>query len=319
MSGAYCTLQNLVNLRLQAQNLPLFRPDRSLQKMQGNARSPFKGRGVDFEEVRAYQFGDDIRSIDWRVTARRMKPHTKVFQEERERPVMVLLDQSHSMFFGSQLNFKSVTAAEISSLIAWATLSHGDRIGGVVFNEYELRETRPKRSRKTLMHWLNQTEQMNRKLRLAAVSSMEASNALTRTLKHTRRVAHPGTQIFIISDFTQVNEESEQHLSQLARHNELMAIKVNDPLEQELPSPDQYRITNGLHSLTVNTGLSQLRQQFCQQYQKHNEQVRKMFSRYRMPLLQIDSAKASVQQLLAFYGINIVSSAKTGQVDQPRG
>ena len=319
MSGAYCTLQNLVSLRLQAQDLPLFRPDRGLQKMLGNARSPFKGRGVDFEEVRGYQFGDDIRSIDWRVTARRMKPHTKVFREERERPVMILLDQSHSMFFGSRLNFKSVTAAEISALIAWATLSHGDRIGGVVFNEYELRETRPKRSRKTLMHWLNQTEQMNRELRLAAVSSIEASNSLTRTLKHTRRVAHPGTQIFIISDFTQVNEESEQHLSQLARHNELMAIKVNDPLEQELPSPNQYRITNGLHSLTVNTGQPRLRQQFRQQYRKHNDQVRKMFSRYRMPLLQVNSAKASVQQLLAFYGINTVSSATTRQVDQPRG
>ena len=303
MSGAYCTLQSLVNLRLQAKDLPLFRQGRSLRQMLGNSRSPFKGRGIDFEEVRAYQFGDDIRSIDWRVTARRMKPHTKVFQEERERPVMILLDQSHAMFFGSQLNFKSVTAAEISALIAWATLNHGDRIGGVIFNEHELQETRPKRSRKTLMHWLSQTERMNRKLHLASISSMDAENGLTRTLRHTRRVAHPGTQIFLISDFNHVNEESEQHLAQLARHNELMAIKVNDPLEQNLPSPDQYRITDGMHNLLVNTGRPQLRQQFHQQYLKHHEQLKQMLSRYRIPLLEVNCATPSAQQLLGLYGV----------------
>lgn len=305
MSGAYCTLQSLVNLRLQAKDLPLFRPGRSHQQMLGNARSPFKGRGVDFEEVRAYQFGDDIRSIDWRVTARRMKPHTKVFQEERERPVMVLLDQSHSMFFGSQHNFKSVTAAEISALIAWATLSHGDRIGGVIFNEQELQETRPKRSRKTLMHWLNQTEKMNRKLRATSISSLDAEHGLTRTLRHARRVAHPGTQVFLISDFNHINEEAEQHLSQLARHNELMAIKVSDPLESELPAPNRYSVTDGMHSLMINTRHQQLRQQFHQHYLKQNEQLQKMLSRFRIPLLKVTSAQPSAQQLLGLYGVRI--------------
>ena len=301
MSGAYCSLQSLVSLRLQAKDLPLF--GRSLRQMQGNSRSPFKGRGIDFEEVRAYQFGDDIRSIDWRVTARRMKPHTKVFREERERPVMILLDQGHTMFFGSQLNFKSVTAAEIAALIAWAALNHGDRIGGVIFNEHELQETRPKRSRKTLMHWLNQTEVMNRKLRQASVSSIDAQNGLARTLRHTRRVAHPGTQLFLISDFNHVNEESGQHLAQLARHNELMAIKVNDPLEQELPTPDHYRITDGMHNLSVNTARPQLRQQFHQQYLTHHEQLKQMLSRYRIPLLEMSCATPSAQQLLRLYGI----------------
>ncbi len=300
MSGAYCTLQSLVNLRLKAKDLPLFRPGRSQQQMLGNSRSSFKGRGIDFEEVRAYQFGDDIRSIDWRVTARRMKPHTKVFQEERERPVMVLLDQSQAMFFGSQLNFKSVTAAEVAALIAWATLSHGDRIGGLIFNDKDLHETRPKRSRKTLLHWLNQTQRMNHQLRLAPGN--DSGNALARSLRHTRRVAHPGTQIFIVSDFSHVNAEAEQHLAQLARHNELMAIKVNDPLEQQLPRPNHYRITDGVHSLTMNTARSELRQQFQQQYLAHNEQLQKLFMRYRIPMLLVSSAEPSAQQLLATYG-----------------
>ena len=297
MSGAYCTLQQLVNLRLQAKDLLLFRPGRSQRQMLGNSRSPFKGRGIDFEEVRAYQFGDDIRSIDWRVTARRMKPHTKVFQEERERPVMILLDQSQAMFFGSQLNFKSVTAAEVSAMIAWATLLQGDRIGGLIFNDTELLETRPKRSRKTLLHWLNQTQRMNHQLRLAP--NNDSGSALTRALRHTRRVAHPGTQIFIVSDFSHVNGEAEQHLAQLARHNELMAIKVNDPLEQQLPTPNQYRVTDGAHSLTINTARQPLRQRFRQQYLAHNEQLEALLTRYRISLLQVSSAEPSAQQLLA--------------------
>ncbi|WP_067521476.1 DUF58 domain-containing protein [Endozoicomonas ascidiicola] len=298
MSGAYCTLQSLVNLRLQAKDLTLFKSGRSLHQMFGGVRSPFKGRGVDFEEVRAYQFGDDIRSIDWRVTARRMKPHTKIFQEERERPVMILLDQRHSLFFGSRLNFKSVTAAEIAALIAWATLNHGDRIGGVIFNEQELQETRPKRSRKTLMHWLNQTEIMNRKLSLAAVASHDAANGMARALRHVRRVTHPGTQIFFISDFQHMNEESAQHLAQLARNNEVMAINVSDPLEQELPKPDQYRITDGLHTLTVNTGRSELRRQFQHNYQQQQEQLQSLLSRYRIPLIQASAAEPTAMQML---------------------
>ena len=297
MSGAYCTLQSLVNLRLQAKDLPLFRPGRSQQQMLGNARSPFKGRGIDFEEVRAYQFGDDIRTIDWRVTARRLKPHTKVFREERERPVMIALDQSHTMFFGSRLNFKSVTAAEVAALIAWATLHHGDRIGGVIFNERELLETRPRRSRKTLMHWLNQTEQMNRKLQLATITSTDLGLGLTRALRHLRRVAHPGTQIFLVSDFAAVSEEAEQHLAQLARHNELLAIKVNDPLEQELPRPDYYRITDGMHNLTINTARPELRQQFHQHYQRQHDQLKSLLLRYRIGLMSVSTAQPTVSQL----------------------
>ena len=315
MSGAYCTLQELVNLRLLARDLPLFRPGRSQQQMLGNAPSPFKGRGIDFEEVRAYQFGDDIRTIDWRVTARRLKPHTKVFREERERPVMIALDQSHTMFFGSRLNFKSVTAAEVAALIAWATLHHGDRIGGVIFNEHEWQEVRPRRSRKALMHWLNQTEQMNRKLHLATIVSQDIGAGLTKALRHLRRVAHPGTQIFLVSDFARVSDEAEQHLAHLARHNELLAIKVNDPLEKELPSPGYYRITDGMHDLTINTARPELRRQFHQHYQRQQEQLQTMLLRYRIGLVSISAAQPTVSQL----GGPIHSTAEPAGAGPSRG
>lgn len=302
MSGAYCTLQELVGLRFPAQNLPLFRHTQSRALMSGGARSPFKGRGVDFEEVRAYQFGDDIRTIDWRVTARRMKPHTKVFREERERPVMVLLDQSHSMFFGSQLNFKSVTAAEAAALISWATLQHGDRIGGVIFNERNLTEIRPKRANKSLMHLLSQTESMNNALSINTMPGIIPEGFFARALRHARRVAHPGTHIFMISDFNHMDNDASRHLRQLAKHCQLMAIHISDPLEQELPVPDQYTITNGRHRHTIDTRKKQVREKFRLQYLTRDQQLAEELQQYRIPLLQLSSAEETSSQLLTLFG-----------------
>ena len=302
MSGAYCSLQELVGLRFPARNLPLFRHTHSRALMSGGTRSPFKGRGVDFEEVRAYQFGDDIRTIDWRVTARRMKPHTKVFREERERPVMVLLDQSHSMFFGSQLNFKSVTAAEAAAMISWATLQHGDRIGGVIFNEQNLTEVRPKRANKSLMHLFSQTESMNRALSIDTMPGIMPEGFFSRALRHARRVAHPGTHIFVVSDFSQMDDEASRNLRQLAKHCQAMAIQVIDPMEQELPLPDRYTITNGRHRHTIDTRQKQVREKFRRQYLAKDQQLTDELQQYRIPLLQLSTAESTSDQLLTLFG-----------------
>ena len=134
----------------------LGRRNRALSVLAGPNKSNFRGRGIDFEEVRNYQPGDDIRSIDWRVTARTGTAHTKLFREERERPVLVAVDQRSSMFFGSSHCFKSVLAAQLASLLAWSALDAGDRVGGLVFNDASHREIRPRRSRKTVLALLSQ-------------------------------------------------------------------------------------------------------------------------------------------------------------------
>src|SRR6056300_461999 len=149
--GAYATLEDLIALRFPAQQLRLARRKKALSALTGPNKSNFRGRGIDFEEVRSYQPGDDIRTIDWRVTARTGSAHTKLFREERERPVLVVVDQRSSMFFGSSHCFKSVLAAQLASLIAWSALDAGDRVGGLVFNGEEHREIRPRRSRKNVL------------------------------------------------------------------------------------------------------------------------------------------------------------------------
>ncbi|HEY6130551.1 MAG TPA: DUF58 domain-containing protein, partial [Halioglobus sp.] len=143
--GAYVQLNELIALRFPAQQIKLGRRKRALNSLAGPIKSNFRGRGIDFEEVRSYQPGDDIRTIDWRVTARTGSAHTKLFREERERPVMVVIDQRGSMFFGSTHCFKSVLAAQLASLLAWSALHGGDRVGGLVFNDEGHQEIRPRR------------------------------------------------------------------------------------------------------------------------------------------------------------------------------
>ena len=305
MSGAYSDLSELAGLRFKAQDLNLFQHNRSRSQLTGLGVSPFKGRGVEFEEVRAYQHGDDIRSIDWRVTARRSKPHTKVFREERERPVLVVLDQCHSLFFGSHLNFKSVTAAQTAALLAWATLNHGDRIGGVVFNETIFSEIRPRRSKQNLMHLLKKISEHNQSLQARSVASPQTGHdggSLARALRHARRVSHPGTHIVIISDFSQHNDETLRHFTRLSRHCEVMAIHVSDPMEAELPQPGRYDITNGVHRHTIETGAGTLRRDYRSLFEHHISHLKVQLGNLKIPLMSLSASQDTSEQLIRYFG-----------------
>ncbi len=301
MSSVYTDLADLVQLRFKARNLQLFRNILSKSQLAGGIQSPFKGRGIDFDEVRAYQPGDDIRSIDWRVTARRSKPHTKIFREERERPVLIVLDQSHSLFFGSQLNFKSVTACESASILAWATLLHGDRIGGVIFNEKEVHTIRPKCSKVSLMHFFRQSEKMNKALHISSMPATPPSGYLSKALHHARRVSHPGTQLFVISDFKNIDIDAIRVLSQLKRHCEVMAIQVSDPLETDLPDPACYVVTNGTHRYTLDSRQISQRHRFREQQKKQMEQLQSQLNEFRIPLAQLCSGENTADQLLSYF------------------
>src|SRR5262245_31944715 len=161
----YTTLEGLVRLRHQAAGFS-FLPRQPVQSLlAGRHASKLRGRGLNFEEIRRYQPGDDIRQIDWKVTARTRKPHARVYTEERERPVILVVDQRLGMFFGSRRNFKSVTAAEAAALGAWRTIAVKDRVGSVVFNDAEIRSVRPQRTRSTVMRILQCILDMNHALR----------------------------------------------------------------------------------------------------------------------------------------------------------
>ena len=298
--GAYADLNELIALRFPARQLQLGRRNRALSALAGPNKSNFRGRGIDFEEVRNYQPGDDIRTIDWRVTARTGSAHTKLFREERERPVLVVVDQRSTMFFGSSHCFKSVLGAQLASLIAWSALDAGDRVGGLVFNGVEHREIRPRRSRKTVLALLSQVAAYNRDLPLPEPS---AEGSFADMLSNLRRIARPGTSLFLISDFYGSSQEhAREHLFQLAQHTELTAIACSDPLESRLPRAGKYAVTDGSERSELHTADSKLRHAYEQRFQQRREVLTQDLLRLGIPMLQASTDRAPFTLLQQFYG-----------------
>ena len=298
--GAYTGIDDLIALRFPARQLRLSRRSRALSTLAGPNKSNFRGRGIDFEEVRSYQPGDDIRTIDWRVTARTGQAHTKLFREERERPVLVAVDQRPGMFFGSSHCFKSVLAAQLASLVAWSALDGGDRVGGLVFNGAGHREIRPRRSRRTVLALLSQIAAFNNDLppeRDADAGSFAA------TLANLRRIARPGSSLFLVSDFSGASgEHAREHLFQLAQHTEITAIACSDPLECDLPAAGHYAVTDGVDRSELNTADRNLRAAYRQRFAERMGQLSLELQRLGVPLLQASTDQPPFALLQRFYG-----------------
>jgi uncharacterized protein (DUF58 family) len=299
--GAYAALEDLIALRFPARQLSLARRKRALSVLAGPNKSNFRGRGIDFEEVRRYQPGDDIRSIDWRVTARTGSAHTKLFREERERPVLVAVDQRSNMFFGSSHCFKSVLAAHVGSLLAWSALDAGDRVGGLVFNDTGHREIRPRRSRKTVLALISQIDEYNRALPLEVPAATEFAEVLA----NLRRIARPGSSLFIVSDFRGAGDErAREQLFQLAQHIEITAIACSDPLEATLPRAGHYAVTDGSARSELDTTQKSLRRAYSERARQQRESLSTDFLKLGIPMLQASTDCAPFSFLQTFYGDN---------------
>lgn len=298
----FASLQSL--LRLQRQLHTLYLAKKHIRaRHAGLHRSVFKGRGMDFAESRLYQAGDDIRTIDWRVTARSGKVHTKVFEEEREKPVLLWLDMRPSMFFATRGRFKSVVAAEIASLLLWKTLKEGDRIGGIL-QDGEHVELKPSRSRSAALHFLRQLSDMTREHNLnnanpsRVVQQQTQQEQLLASWTRLRRVAQAGSQVFVISDFRHMNNAAMRQLAMISRHAQLSLIVVDDPFESQLPQRGNLRLTNGLRSLRINLGLNTWRKRYQQRAEQQRQSVQDFARTHRLPLVQVSTADSANECLL---------------------
>lgn len=295
--GAYTDLRDLIRLRYAAREITDLADNKTSNPLAGLLTSNFRGRGIDFAEVRVYQPGDDVRTIDWRVTARTQVAHTKLFQEEKERPVLILVDQSASMYFGSQVTFKSVLAARTASLIAWAALERGDRVGGIVFSEQGHREVRPRRNKHAVLRLLNEVHDFNHALSRDITSEENSENCFTNALAEVRRVTKHGSVIFIISDFNSYTDESRVHLQPLAQSSDVIGVHISDPLEQHLPTPDVYSITDGHSRSRINTGNRGHRASYEQAYRQQLANIQEEFLRVKSPLLMLDTSQSIVDSI----------------------
>ncbi|MGD8111666.1 DUF58 domain-containing protein [Vibrio sp. NTOU-M3] len=227
-NGVTLSLDELLYYKQQSvQWLP---PAKSLwSQMLGQHQSRQLGRGMDFAEVRQYQVGDDIRSIDWRVTARTGKPHTKLFTEEREKPVVLFIDLSPSMIFGSTLMLKSVIAAHMAALIAWLSVTQKDRIGAVIDTGYELVEIKPTSRSKGALALLQQL--INHHNQVLQRPSPEQAHSFSNALEALNRMCPKGSEIILISDFVRLSELQQPMLTRLRQHNRVRLVHISDPLE----------------------------------------------------------------------------------------
>ena len=299
-SGAHVALADLIGLRFPARQLQLGHRSRALSLLAGPNKSNFRGRGIDFEEVRNYQPGDDIRTIDWRVTARTGNAHTKLFREERERPVLVAIDQRGGMFFGSRYGFKSVMAAHLAALLCWSALENGDRVGGLIFGDEDHRDIRPRRSRKNVLGLLSELERYNRALPSEATSPGDFADMLAKL----RRVARPGSSLYLVSDYAGFDDDGSaaEQLFQLAQHTEITAIACSDPLEQELPRAGNYVVTDGAQRVGLNTGARKLRQRYQEAGDKRREQLSYNLQKLGIPLIQASTNESPFLLLQRYYG-----------------
>lgn len=297
--GAYVALEQLASYQLAARYLPLRKNHRALSHLSGPYQTQIRGRGMEFEDVRLYQAGDDIRSIDWRVTARTGKPHTKQFREEREKPVLIVTDQRQSMFFGSQQAMKSVQACDLAAYIAWAALQKGDRVGGLIFNDQTHEEIRPRRQRKTVLQLLHKLSEYNQALNIHPLPHKHDINHVLLELK---RICKPGTQVFFLSDFHDLNDSSAALLHDLGRHNEIIALQIYDVLEQQLPDSGQYTATNGIKQVLINAGSKKQRQQYQDNFDEHQQAIKKQLNKFQIPCIHISTEQQPLSVLQQYFG-----------------
>lgn len=255
--GAYVELSALQQLRHLANAYSAANKLANSAESSGQHRSRALSRGMEFEEVRLYQAGDDVRNIDWRVTARTQSTHTKCYRDEKEKPVITLVDQRRSLAFGSQHCFKSVYACELAALINWATLKRGDRVGGIVIGSQEIHETRPARSQKAVNQWLQLLAQANQ---LSKPLTSHAEPSLYEGLQQLLRIAKSGTECILISDFYDLDESCEKQLYLLARHNPVKLYWVIDPLEKTLPLLPYITLSDGKRKSIFSIGKKEQKQ-----------------------------------------------------------
>jgi uncharacterized protein (DUF58 family) len=294
---AVASLAQMIKLRYGARELTGFPKIQARQMLAGGHKSRFRGRGMDFDQVRIYQPGDDVRSIDWRVTARTQVPHTKIFSEERERPILVISDLRGPMFFGSQ-RLKSVVTCEISAALAWAGLAANDRAGGLVFGPQQQVDIKSRRSHHAVLQFIHALHEYSSQL----LEPQPDRYSLGDILEESRRFILPGSTVFIVSDFHDLDSSCERHLFELARHGNLNFCHVYDNIETELPPPSLYAVTDGQQRTMLDSSNKQLRQQFVDAFSQRSQHLRKLSEQLSAGLLPFNSADNVMSVLARAYG-----------------
>jgi uncharacterized protein (DUF58 family) len=293
-------LDDLIRLKADARGFSFLPRQPITSLLAGRHASRLRGRGLAFEELRHYAQGDDVRTIDWKATARLRSPQVRVYSEERERPVLLVVDQRRPMFFGSRRAMKSVTAAEIAGLGAWRGLSAGDRVGGILFSDDEIVDLPPHRSRTRVLRVLHELVRLNQMLAepsRAAVGQV----TLNQALEAARRRAVHDHLVVLISDLDGADDETQRLATQLAAHNDMLVVAIYDPLGASLQGrPGMVAADRGAtYPVPAGGGFADsFRRAFAARLDRWTD----IFRALRVPVLPISTAEPPTGQLRTLFG-----------------
>lgn len=294
----YSDLQELVAFRFHVKQKKLNHQQNLFASSSGNHLAIKKGRGMTFSEVRQYQPGDDIRHIDWRVTARTQKTHTKLFVEEHERPTLLVIEQTPHLFFGSKVRLETAQALNIASILAWVSLTHGERVGGFCFNHLQNYWINPKRNQQTVLQLLQKSIDLQQQL---TKPGPPHSQSWVDTLNHLLKVNKPGNKVFLIGDMMQLTQNASMQLHKLNRKADISAIHIYDDLERTLPELGWLSITDSFSSdkmIKLDSFRSKTRQAYGSLYEEQWHNTEETFARLSIPLAAIGTHQEPLMSLI---------------------
>ncbi|WP_413991111.1 DUF58 domain-containing protein [Labrys okinawensis] len=297
---AFVSMEELLRLKHRAHGFS-FMPRQPVHSLlAGRHASRLRGRGLNFEELRHYVEGDDTRTIDWLATARMGNPFVRVYSEERDRPVLLIVDQRSTMFFGSRRMMKSVAAAEAAALAAWRVTSLGDRVGGVVFGDSGATEVKPLGRDAGVVRLLSEVVRYNDTLGKAA--AMDAAGGLNEALERAVRLATHDWLVCLISDASGEDADTARLITRLTAHNDVLAIYIFDPLEHDLPDLGPSVFSSGSAEIEVDLSPASLRRRFSEDKASWRARLAALSRRRSIPVLPVSTDRDVATQLRELIG-----------------
>lgn len=291
----HVTLDDLLRMRHRAKGFSFLPKQPVHSLLSGRHASRLRGRGLEFEELRHYHEGDDVRSIDWRATARLGEPQLRVYREERDRPVILLVDQRLGMFFGSRRTMKSVVAAEAAALAAWRVTSLGDRIGGLVLSNDGLDEIRPRSRSAAIGPLFEAIVRRNRALKADDVHPLDPSLLNAALGKVARLLPHDGL-LTIITDAAGADQETVRLVTEITAHNDVLIVFVFDPLEATLPNVGDVIVAEADRQIEIETAHKSLRAKFAASFSERQAAIEGFSRRRAIPVLTLSTERDTTEQ-----------------------
>lgn len=296
--GIYASIDELLEQRQYISYLKSFHRRLTSSRQSGDVKSAFRGRGIELEELRAYNYGDDVRDIDWRVTARKLSPFTRLYNEEKDREIYVLLDLSPYMAFGTRKELKSVAAAKITALLAWLCLEHKDRFGLCIFDGANEQTFKPSNNRGGVVAMLKKVAESSQNI---LNNQKVESQSLSKPLRIMSHLIKGRASMFVVSDFSRFDLDCQKSLAQMSRKCDIYCIDVFDVLEDTAPAAGEYMVSSGSgKSLIFNSSAKSFRAEYQHYFTHKREQIKDLCHKFGARYFEVRTDKDLHKQLQIF-------------------